>query len=66
MAVPIITSYSDFTLYTSQLQRLDVEVDTEQVELKIFHQARIYYSGDGHTEIFLVHLFRQKLTTHHL
>ena len=52
MAVPIITSHSDFTLYTSQLQRLDVEVDTEQVELKIFHQARIYYSGDGRTEIF--------------
>ncbi len=31
MAVPIITSHSDFILYTSQLQKLDVSVDTEQL-----------------------------------
>ncbi len=38
--------------YTSDLQILDITADTAQVELRIYYQARTYYSGDGRTLVF--------------
>lgn len=52
MAVPVITSLSGFTLYTSELQTLDITATADTVGFRIYHQARIFYSGNGRTEIF--------------
>lgn len=46
------SSLSKSVYYTSDLQTIDISTMSNQVEFRIYYQARIYYSGDGRTEIF--------------
>ena len=46
------SSLSKSVYYTSDLQTIDISTMSNQVEFRIYYQARIFYSGDGRTEIF--------------
>ena len=51
MALSLITSIPA-TCYTSQLQKIELASSGTAVEVRIYYQAQIYYSGNGQTLIF--------------